>query len=742
MGQVEIYGFNSPPSLTLYCMRSGQSAIPYLIRFVLQVVTVLICLVQAMSDDDFLVGLPAGESSSDSSFVVGKAAARRRGAPVPARLEAERDGAESSDSGGFMVGEAAIPRRHRQRTPTVAQTSGALWALATAGDAGVATGAGKQDAMGLVRVTWALKHPAYDAHDKFDVGTLEYMLDKCLPFEVDVPLPDDLGSSAASVLRAVLLCQGTLVTMEDGTNKECVEFLEAEGVRCETLIAFSQREVDMLNRTDRGSTLLRSMRINSRGRFPPTIGRTPSNKNLRLWRIEVRDKYREVCPETFAPGAPAASSSDVDHVLYLPPGDRFEHFSRPEPPRGQGVRGRRETDPVRVIHCINVAQHLRQPALFQEVLEGCVDYLGLEEANPNITHDYALDPTRRPMDRGLARADVVAMSLQRRLFKQWRQEDRIKSINIYSDASPVVGAELQGMVIDVNMKDDTTDRIILPGSTLAYGFAGTMSKSVALVHALWLVCGPSAEDLRWVCSKVLSMTTDFGVEMHLLEAPDMIDAYLAHMTGTPFDRLAPLVKHDVRLFARALRIAGWSHTLGGIMKTAAETFPGWPMYLKHERALCKFFKNVTYRQHIVRKLGHRFPELRADLRGFTAGFAKWRYETEVEVLRQLLKLRDLCENKIDPALFTGAQDQEEIGGVFKACKDAGFWKWANAAHRDILSRLETCRKWGMVCNHSSCEKLRKDSNYKKHIPCDRITLNIRLKKNDDSSCCSVRCVFR
>ena len=250
------------------------------------------------------------------------------------------------------------------------------------------------------------------------------------------------------------------------------------------------------------------------------------------------------------------------------------------------------------------------------------------------------------MDKALARADVVAMFLQRRQFKKLRQEDSVRSISIYSDGSPVVGAELQGMIIDVNFYDNTTEQFTLPGSTLAYGFSDSMSKSVALLHALWLVAGPTEDDLRWACSKVMSFTTDFGVEMHLLEAPDIIEAYLARINGSPLHTLAHLVQNDVRLFPNALRMAGWSHTMGNIMKFAAESFSQCPVYLKHQRELCKFFKNHTYRKHIVRTLGPAHPELKTQLAGFTAGFAKWRYETLFQVFKQLLRLRALCENHV------------------------------------------------------------------------------------------------
>ena len=679
-----------------------------------------------MSDDEFIVGFPIADESSDSSFVMGGAVApRRRVAGAPARPAIGGDGeGESTDSDDFMTGAAAPHRQTRQLERTVAQTLGSLWTIATSSDQGVAAGVGQQEAFALMRLTWALKEPNYNARNQFDVGTLEYHVDRCLPFQVSLPLPADLTSSAASTLRVVSLCAGAVLNMEGGTVKEFDEFLAAEGVSCAGLTHCTQAEVATANRvateSPRPSTLFRSWPVYSRGRYPPVIARTPSKKNFQLWRKQIRDQYKEVCHENAELMPPVG---DDDPLLYLPPESRFEHFVAAEPVRGRKIGGRLETDPVRIIRAINVAQHLRQPALFQQVLEGCMDYLGLEERNATIGHDFTLDPERRPMDRALARADVVAMSLQRRLFKKWREEDFVKSINVYSDASPVVGAELQGMIIDVNLRDENTVRIVLPGSTLAYGFASSMNKSVALLHALWLVGGPEAEDVRWLCFNIRSMTTDFGVEMHLLEAPDLVDAFIAFMDGMPMS--TRLVKHGTRMWPRALRVAGWSHTQGNIMKSTAEAFPDWPMYLKHMRALCKCFRNYSYRKHIAKKLGSRYPEARLDalLRSFTAGFAKWRYETVVEVLRQLLKLRDLCENKLEPELFVGAQDQDEMAAFFQACKAKDFWRWAAVAHLEIYQRLERLRKWGMVCPHERCEELRKASNYKKHIDCPR-TMNI------------------
>ena len=728
-------------------MRIGQSAytpVHILICLALHVVSLLISLEHAMSGDDLVVGLPATESSSDDSFAMGKAAVRRRGARP--EIGRDRDSDESSES-WLVGGGAAETRVHRPRARREVQVSGALWAIATAGDAGVAKGTGPQEAFALVRLSWALVDPDYNARNKYDVGFLKYKVDKCFPLQSSLSLPDDLDATAASVVRIAGLLEGHLLDIGGCENMEFSDFLATNGVRCACLIACSQQEFAKMKsviEADSEAIPFRSTPVNSRGRFPPVIGRTsPTPKDLRLWRLQVRQRYEEMCDESAVP--PPVNVADP--LLYLPEGGRFEKYSKKGQVDNRQVRGKREVDPVRMVQAINVAQHLRQPALFQTVLEGCIDYLDEEEHVPEIRHDYGIDPSRNNMDRALARGDVVAMLLQRRLFRHWQQENLIKSINDYSDKPPVVGAELQGMIVDVNFKREWEGmiryRMVLPGSTLAYGFASSASKSVALLHALWLVGGPTAEDVRYLCNKIISLTTDMGVEMHLLEAPDVVDAFLAQLNDTPLDRLRPLVKRGVRMWPRALRLAGWSHTMGGIMKLGAEAFDEWPVYLREERALCKFFKNVTYRKHLVRELGPTCPHLKHDLKGFTAGFAKWRYETVVEVLRQLLRHRDLCQNKMKASMFSNAQDQEEMKGVFKACQNREFWHWAAVVHPQIFERIEKLRQWGMVCDHPECEELRRASNYRKHIQCPRTKISLtKIRKMNDtifnvSDCSSV-----
>jgi hypothetical protein len=102
--------------------------------------------------------------------------------------------------------------------------------------------------------------------------------------------------------------------------------------------------------------------------------------------------------------------------------------------------------------------------------------------------------------------------------------------------------------------------------------------------------------------------------------------------------------------------------MGNIMKDTAEKFPQWPSFLGMMRSMVKFYKNTSYREHIRRRLVWTAEEDKT-LKHFTASFAKWRYETVFEVLRQLLDYRQISA-LVPRELFARAQDQEETSAFF------------------------------------------------------------------------------
>ena len=205
---------------------------------------------------------------------------------------------------------------------------------------------------------------------------------------------------------------------------------------------------------------------------------------------------------------------------------------------------------------------------------------------------------------------------------------------------------------------------------------------------------------------VRSFTTDFGNELHILEVPDVVSALVLWVDGVDLSRLRFKVRHECRLFAKAMRIGGWSHTMGNIMKSLASRFKDWPQNLSSMRSICKVFRNLTYRDHIRNKL-ELPPEEKKKLKSFTAGFAKWRYETVPDVLTQICNYSEICK-RLHPALFPKVQDQEEMGAFFNAISRIGFWRWARTSNTMLFTPLERLRRWGMVCDcHREERKARK-----------------------------------
>ena len=129
------------------------------------------------------------------------------------------------------------------------------------------------------------------------------------------------------------------------------------------------------------------------------------------------------------------------------------------------------------------------------------------------------------------------------------------------------------------------------------------------------------------------------------------------------------------------------------------------------------FQIATWRDYLVQVLATRVPGVERLLLHFTAGFAKWRYETVVDVMAQLIPLRHICEHEVREELFAHAQDRELIQGFFQACQDASLWIFITACHTFVMEPCEGIRRWGMVCN---CENHIRDRHAgKKHIGCNR-----------------------
>ena len=295
-------------------------------------------------------------------------------------------------------------------------------------------------------------------------------------------------------------------------------------------------------------------------------------------------------------------------------------------------------DPLRLINAVSVSTHLRNDDDFGEAMDDMRRYENDDFAGES-KRDRSRDPGRGTRFRSQRRLDVVGMAIERRLFHHEFEDDLVVAINCYSDSSPVVGTELQGMVVDVWRTDDTVRQVFLPGGSVFYGLQDAVNKVMVFMWSVWLCFGPELRHMRYFADHVVCWTTDFGVEQHSVEVPDMLDAFFSWLGGNPLADCARLVNWDRRLFYRSLRIGGWNHGFGNTMLRIAKVYTWWPEMLDHIRNLCRFFRNHTWRDWLSRALKDKLPSIDRLLQHFTATTAKWRFATIVDCMSQLEPLR-------------------------------------------------------------------------------------------------------
>ena len=198
------------------------------------------------------------------------------------------------------------------------------------------------------------------------------------------------------------------------------------------------------------------------------------------------------------------------------------------------------------------------------------------------------------------------------------------------------------------------------------------------------MAGPLEEDIRYFLFKTNAVTSDFGTEIETVLMPDFLKVLLYWLGGREIGACIGGIKAGERLFPRAIRVAGWSHMYGNLMKSLAKLHPRWPQILAQWRILCEFWRNKTWRAMIQSQLRDE-PDVDASiLDSFKAGFAKWRYETISDCGEELSKVRFICENKVKKEWFANSQDSVLINKVFEAFVDASMWRFTSVSHRYVF----------------------------------------------------------
>ena len=168
-------------------------------------------------------------------------------------------------------------------------------------------------------------------------------------------------------------------------------------------------------------------------------------------------------------------------------------------------------DPVRLVRAYSFAPHLRNQHDIQAALD---EAHCLQHEEDDCTRDKSHDVARTQLNVNSRRLYVICMLVQRRDVDVYVRTDAVRALTVFSDASPLAGAELQVTIIDMILKSGDTLRPILPGCTLAYGHQDAVSKRISFVWASWLVAGPAEKNMRFFFSirqgKQMSKQVVFG----------------------------------------------------------------------------------------------------------------------------------------------------------------------------------------------------------------------------------------
>ena len=333
-----------------------------------------------------------------------------------------------------------------------------------------------------------------------------------------------------------------------------------------------------------------------------------------------------------------------------------------------------------------------------------------------LARDSKGDVTKHAISAAKARMDIIQCLLDRREFEADRITDNIIHITLMSDSSPTTGEEIQGQVVDYVRRRGGHRRTTLPGVSISYSHCNAVNKTVGLLWAIWLVAGPSLVSMQYFVSKVFCITTDNGVEMGILETPDILTAFVAWVSGTDLLSCGAFVRDNRRLFYNALRISGWGHLMGNLLKTIFNRFHRWPTYLEKIRLMIWFFRNTTYRKHIQLCLKGTNVDASA-MDHFSADIAKWRFQTLFVTFGALLQVRRIAQHHLARIWFQNVQDAVKVEAAITHCHDQQLWSFIATSFTEVIEPTEWMRRWGMICNCSEHNRQRREDGVK-HIHCE------------------------
>jgi len=316
-------------------------------------------------------------------------------------------------------------------------------------------------------------------------GHLDYMLEAFYEIAAPVCIQHDVDiHSAATPLRFAELFGPLLLR---GDNQITVKTFLDSSPEFPFNRMFTFKAEDFANVVAAPAPcLLRRVPLGRRFNVKLVVANEPPRASLNRWRREAADVRDQQAEDMEV----VDQETPEEKILYHVPQKRARTSAYGQRPcQGKPAALQREYDPIKSIRAVDFSRFLRCTADFSEALEAAATY-NLDPDTDPAPRDSSDDPCRSGLMNARAKMDIVGLNLDRRQFHAEMRADSVRSINVFTDGSPVTGSELQGMLVEVVKKDKSTRRVILAGSSLAYGRCDAINKTVAFLWAVWLSFGP------------------------------------------------------------------------------------------------------------------------------------------------------------------------------------------------------------------------------------------------------------
>lgn len=332
-----------------------------------------------------------------------------------------------------------------------------------------------------------------------------------------------------------------------------------------------------------------------------------------------------------------------------------------------------------------VKLNVRRNTCFRRMVTGRTSLFAESDVD---AHDSMVEqhvPSASALRRARVILDIAAMLWVRQWIADRKGATSFRYLSF--DASPQNGWEMFATVERVVTQEQfltASPEVIsrrLPLTILNASKQKLQDKVMAHIHQVMLTYGTDLDILRKVNRDVRQCITDMGVELGVVDYPDVLQEFFRH----PGSGVSSATRGH--LYPLALAVPGPQHILDSILQQSLSAMSWWPEWQTRSKAVCQFVHQVRHRQQLqqqVEAAAKSRSESAADLQDLVNSlsnscdkFAAWRWKTLASVTKALLRMQralQLVGSFVQSPSELASKDAVNARTVFYAIKDTVFWE--------------------------------------------------------------------